>query len=142
MTWPMLLLTALLVSGCSKITRTKECGAFIDKVNAALKVIEQHTNTTGKDDARAVADMKKLGELYETLAKDVSALEITTPDLKTHAVEYQGMATKAAAAARQVAEAIEKKDQPKADTARAEFDKIVKQEDELVGKINGLCQAP
>jgi hypothetical protein len=135
-------IAALTLSGCGKIKKTKECAAFIDKVNASLKVIEQHTNTAGKDDAKAVADMKKLGELYETLSSDVGGIEITTVDLKTHVTEYQGMATKAAAAARQVADAIETKNPEKADKAQKEFDTIVKQEDELVGKINTYCQAP
>ncbi|MEZ4219575.1 MAG: hypothetical protein R3B13_01520 [Polyangiaceae bacterium] len=135
-------LLCLSLTGCGKIKKTKECAAFIDKVNASLKVIEQHTNTSGKDDAKAVADMKKLGELYETLANDVGGIEITTGDLKTHVDEYKGMATKAAGAARQVAEAIETKNPDKAATAQKEFDAIVKQEDELVNKINTFCQAP
>ncbi|MBX3131604.1 MAG: hypothetical protein KF718_33110 [Polyangiaceae bacterium] len=138
---PALLVATLFVSGCGNLKKTKECSAFIDRVNTALSVIQQHTNTAGKEDAKAAADMKKLGELYEQLSKDVGALEITTPDLKTHTGEYQAMAAKAAAAARQVAEAIEKKDPQQAESAQTEFDKIVKQEDELVNKINGYCQA-
>lgn len=135
-------LLAFAVTGCAKMKRTKECNAFIGKVNTALKEIEKHTNTTGQDDAKAIAEMKKLGDLYEALANDVGGLEITTDDLKSHAGEYQAMATKAASTARQVAQAIETKNAKQADQAKEEFDKIVKQEDELVGKINTLCQAP
>ncbi len=138
----LVLCAAFAATGCAKMKKTKECNAFIGKVNTALKEIEKHTNTTGQDDAKAIAEMRKLGELYEALAKDVGALELTTDDLKSHATEYQTMANKAASTARQVAQAIETKNAQQADQAKEEFDKIVKQEDELVGKINTLCQAP
>jgi len=89
-----------------------------------------------------VAEMKKLGELYDQLAKDVGALDITTADLKKHATAYQEMCTKAANTARQVASAIETKNADQADSAQKEFDSIVKQEDDLVNQINSFCQAP
>ncbi len=138
----LLIALVFVLTGCGKIKKTKECNAFIDKVNTALKEIEQHTNTAGQDDAKAVAEMKKLGELYDQLAKDVGSQEITTTELKAHATEYQSMASKAAATARQVAQAIETQNSDQAESAQKEFDKIVKQEDELVNKINTFCQAP
>ena len=87
-------------------------------------------------------DPQKVAELYDQLAKDVGSQEITTKELKTHATEYQAMASKAAATARQVAQAIETQNSDQAENAQKEFDKIVKQEDELVNKINTFCQAP
>lgn len=132
----------LATAGCGKIKKTSECNAFIDKVNTSLKEIEKHTTSKGEDDAQTIAEMKKLGELYEQLSKDVGALEITTADLKKHATDYQQMAQKAAATARDVAAAIETKDGDKAEKAQKDFDQIVKQEDELVNKINSFCQAP
>jgi uncharacterized protein YoxC len=138
----LVLAIAMLSVGCGKIKKSKECKTFIDKVNASLKEIEKHTNTTGKDDAKAVAEMKTLADLYDQLSKDVAAMEITTPELKTQSTEYQTMANKAAATARDVAQAIETQDPEKADKAKKEFDQIVKQEDDLVNKINGFCSAP
>lgn len=133
---------ALLVTGCGKFKKTKECNAFIEKVNTAIKEIEQNSASKGGDDAQVISSMKKLGDLYEQLAKDVGALELTTPELKTHATTYKEMCTKAASTARQVATAIETKNPEQADSAQKEFDKIVKQEDDLVNQINGFCQAP
>jgi uncharacterized protein YoxC len=129
-------------TGCGKFKKTKECNAFIDKVNTSIKEIEQHSASKGTDDTQVVAEMKKLGELYDQLAKDVGALDITTPDLKKHATAYQEMCTKAANTARQVASAIETKNADQADSAQKEFDTIVKQEDDLVNQINTFCQAP
>ena len=137
----VLLLACSLLLGCGKIKKTKECNAFIDKVNTAIKEIEKHSASKGGDDAQVISDMKKLADLYDQLSKDVGALELSTPELKKHATDYQGMCTKAASTARQVASAIETKNAEQADTAQKEFDKIVKQEDDLVNQINTFCQA-
>lgn len=133
---------ALLLPGCGKLKKTKECNAFIEKVNTAIKEIEQNSASKGGDDAQVISAMKKLGDLYDALAKDVGALDLSTPELKAHATNYKEMCTKAASTARQVATAIETKNPEQADTAQKEFDKIVKQEDDLVNQINTFCQAP
>ena len=129
-------------AGCGKIKKTSECNAFIDKVNTSLKEIEKHTGTKAENEAQTIAGMKKLGELYEQLAKDVGGIEITTADFKKHVTEYQQMAERAASTSRDVASAVEAKDGEKIDKAQKEFDQIVKSEDELVNKINSFCQAP
>jgi hypothetical protein len=133
---------ALALPGCGKIKKTKECNAFIEKVNTSIKEIEQNSANKGGDDAQVIASMKKLGELYDQLAKDVGGLEVTTAELKTHASTYKEMCTKAADTAREVASAIETKNPEQAAKAQGEFDKIVKQEDDLVNQINTFCQAP
>ncbi len=129
-------------AGCGKIKKTSECNTFIDKVNASLKEIEKHTTKKSDNEKQTIEGMKKLGELYEALAKDVGSIEITTADLKKQVTEYQHMAERAATTSRDVAAAVEAKDGAKIDKAQKEFDQIVKQEDELVNKINSYCQAP
>ena len=133
---------ALMLTGCGKFKKTKECNAFIEKVNTSIKEIEQNSASKGGDDAQVISAMKKLGDLYDQLAKDVGALDVSTPELKAHATNYREMCTKAASTARQVATAIETKNPEQADTAQKEFDRIVKQEDDLVNQINTFCQAP
>lgn len=132
---------AVAVGGCSKMKKTTECNAFIDKVNTSLKEIEKHTNAKTADQKAAIADMKKLAGLYDRLATDVGALSISTPDLKRHSSDYQQMAKRAAEAARQVADAVETNNLAKAQAAQKVFDGIVKQEDQLVNNINSFCQA-
>lgn len=134
-------LVALLGAGCGKIKKTSECNTFIDKVNTSLKEIEKHTANKASDEAQTIAGMNKLGDLYEQLASDVAALEITTPELDKHVDAYEAMAKKASATAREVAKAVEAKDGERIDKAQKEFDQIVKQEDELVNKVNGFCQS-
>jgi hypothetical protein len=134
-------LLALATAGCGRIKKASECNTFIDKVNASLKEIEKHTAIKGKDDAETIAEMKKLGELYEALAKDVGGMELSVPELGKLGGEYKQMAERASQATRTLAGAIEAKDQEKAQQAQKDFDQIVKQEDELVSKINSFCQA-
>jgi ABC-type transporter Mla subunit MlaD len=133
---------ALAITGCGKIKKTSECNTFIDKVNASLKEIEKHTTKKSDNEAQTIEGMQKLSELYSALAKEVGGLEIKTPDLKQQVVEYQQMAERAASTSRDVASAVQAKDGEKIDKAQKEFDRIVKQEDELVNKINSFCQAP
>jgi hypothetical protein len=137
----LILVSAVLSAGCGKMQKTKECNEFIDKVNTSLKEIEKHTNQKTADQKSTVAEMKKLADLYDRLATDLGALTIGTPALKKHSAEYQTMAKKAAAAARQHADALETNDVEKSQTAQKEFDGIVKQEDQLVNNINNFCQA-
>ena len=136
-----ILASAAICGGCSKMKKTTECNAFIEKVNTSLKEIEKHTNSKGTDQKTAASDMKKLGDLYDKLATDVGALGVSTPELKKHSAEYQAMAKKAADTARQVAEAVETNNLDKAQAAQKEFDSIVKHEDQLVNNINSFCQA-
>jgi hypothetical protein len=137
-----LVLVALATAGCGKIKKTSECNTFIDKVNASLKEIEKHTSTKAENDAQTISGMKTLGQLYEQLGKDVGAIEITTAEFKKHVTDYQQMAARAASTSRDVAAAVEAKDGEKIDKAQKDFDQIVKDEDELVNKINSFCQAP
>jgi methyl-accepting chemotaxis protein len=135
-------LIALATTGCGKIKKTSECNTFIDKVNTSLKEIEKHTSAKSENEAQTIAGMKKLGELYEQLANEVGAIEVSTADFKRHVTDYQQMAERAAATSRDVATAVEAKDGEKIDKAQKDFDQIVKNEDELVNKINSFCQAP
>ena len=133
------LVTAVLL-GCGKMKKTSECNTFIDKVNTSLQEIQKHTNS-GSDKAQNIAAMKKVGDLYDKLGSEVSALDISTDELKKFATEYQAMCTKAAGAAKNVASALETDDVGKAEAASKEFDAVEKQEDALVDNINKFCQA-
>jgi len=134
------LLSVPVLAGCGRFKRTKECNAFIDKVNTSLKRIEVQTTSAGGDEGADVATMRKLADLYQALGKDIAALQITTPELEQSATEYRQMANSAEDTARRVANAIEKKDLEQATAAQKQFDAIVKQEDQLITRINELCQ--
>jgi hypothetical protein len=127
--------------GCASIKKQKECVAFVEKVNTSVSDIEKHSKGANGGDAKAASDsMKKVAELYDKLGTDIGALGIETPDLKAKATEYQGMCTKAAKAARDVAEALDKTDAAKAETAQKDLEAVSKQEDTLVSSVNTFCQ--
>lgn len=131
---------ALALGGCSRAKKAEECSVFVDKVNAALRQIERNTQTEAQDDSAAVAEMRRLADQYDMLAHDVGALKISSRELRAHALEYRRMANSAASAARNVAAAVESKDIQQASEAQNAFDQIVKQEDQLVARINDFCQ--
>jgi hypothetical protein len=130
----------LALSGCNRARKAEECSRFIDKVNGALRQIEHNTQTEAQDDSAAVAEMRRLADQYDTLANDVGALKISSRELRAQALEYRRMANSAASAARHVATAVESKDIQEATDAQNAFDQIVKQEDQLVARINDFCQ--
>jgi hypothetical protein len=127
-------------SGCNRARKVQECSAFIDRVNGALRKIERNTQIEAQDDSAAVAEMRRLADQYDILAHDVGTLKISSRVLRVHAIEYRRMANSAASAARQVAEAVESKNIQEATEAQNAFDQIVKQEDQLVARINDFCQ--
>jgi len=134
--------SSLGASGCWRMTRAKECEAFISMVNAALREIDERSPPQGDRTPAKPSDMRALADRYQKLAKDVSAAEITTPELKGLASEYRGMAERAAATARRIADAIEKSDLEQAKAASDDFDRVSNQEKDLVTRINGFCKGP
>jgi len=134
--------SSLGVSGCWRVTRAKECEAFISMVNASLREIDERSPPQGERTPAKPSDMRALGDRYQKLAKDVAAADITTPELKGLAGEYRAMAERASATARRIADAIEKSDLEQAKAASDDFDRVSKQETDLVTRINGFCKGP
>jgi hypothetical protein len=134
--------TSVGVSACGRVKRGKECEAFISMVNAALREIDERSPAEGDRTPAKPGDMRALADRYQKLAKDVAATEISTAELRGLAGEYQGMAERAAATARRIADAIEKGDLVQAKAASDDFDRVSKQETDLVTRINGFCKGP
>lgn len=134
-----LLLAALLVpTGCARRTRILQCNRFIDKVNTSLKEINRYTNTR-VDDPKLAANMQTLSKLFQQLAKDIDAMQITAPELSPHTKRYREMCEESAAAARHLADAVSKDDIAEAKAADKEFKRVVKSEGELIREINTVC---
>ncbi len=133
----------LAAPGCRAIKKTRECRAFVDKVNVAVQeIIEEGKIANNPDGKQMVEGMKKVAARYERLAADIGTLEVQTPELKAKLEEYQGLCAKTAKAARDVVEAVEKSDPEKAAAAQEAFSVVSKQEVELVKSVNAFCQTP
>jgi DNA-binding transcriptional regulator YbjK len=127
------------VSSCRDL-RDEECRKFVSAVNGKLEEIERITGN--RDPSRNVtsAEMRRLAELYDGLAKKTSAGELSTKILDKLRSEYNLMVLEAAKDARAVADALDAKDLEAAMKAHERFGEVVSKEDTLVGQVNALCQ--
>jgi hypothetical protein len=88
----------------------------------------------------AQLDSRALAERYDDLGKRIDALHLSSPELLPRALRYQKLSREAAAALRDVAQAVEKGDAEGARRRRIEFDDIARGEAPLVADINALCR--
>ena len=129
---------ALVMPGCARRKRIQECNQFIDKVNSSLKEINRYTNTR-VDDPKLAENMQTLAKLFEQLAKDIDAMQISAPKLAPNTGRYREMCQESATAARHLSDAVQKDNVEEAKTADKEFKAAVKSEDELIQQINSVC---
>jgi hypothetical protein len=85
-------------------------------------------------------DSRALAERYEDLARRIDALKLQSAELSPRAQRYQKLAREAAAALRDVAAAVERRDAEGARKRRVEFDDIARGEAALVADINVVCR--
>lgn len=88
----------------------------------------------------APLDSRRLAARYDDLAKRIDALRLRSPELIPRAQRYQKLSREAAAALRDVAQAVERGDAEGARRRRVEFDDIARGEAPLVADINALCR--
>ncbi len=135
---PLAIALALGGSGCARRKRILECNRFIEKVNGSLGEINKYTNTP-VDDPKLAGNMRTLSKLFEQLAKDIDAMQITAPELAPETKRYRDMCEHSATAARHLADAVSKDDVKEAKAADKEFKSVVKDESDLIRKINAVC---
>lgn len=136
--WLPALALAVAASGCARRKRLLECTRFIDKTNASLKEINKYTNTPVHD-PKLAANMRTLSKLFEQLAKDIDAMHISSPALAPETKRYRDMCEHSATAARHLADAVSHKNVAEAKTAEHEFKHVVKDESDLIQRINKVC---
>ena len=136
--WLLAFALALFTSGCARRKRLLECNHFIKQTNASLEEINKYTNTSPKD-PKLAANMHTLSKLFEQLAKDIDAMHISAPELAPETKRYRDMCEHSAAAARQLADAVSKDNPAEAKSAEAEFKRVVKDESDLIQRINKVC---
>lgn len=90
--------------------------------------------------AAAATESRALADRYDDLAKRIDGLKLTSDELLPRAQRYQKLAREAAAALRDVAQAVEQGDATKARNRRVEFDDLARAEGPLVAEINRVCR--
>jgi hypothetical protein len=90
--------------------------------------------------AAASVESLALAARYEDLAQRIDALHLTSPELLPRAQRYQKLSREAAAALKDVADAVGKGDAEGARKRRVQFDDIARGEKPLVDDINAICR--
>lgn len=88
----------------------------------------------------APSESRRLADRYDELGQRIDALRLSSPELLPRAQRYQKLSREAAAALRDVAQAVERGDAEGARRRRVEFDDIARGEAPLVADINALCR--
>jgi chromosome segregation ATPase len=107
----LLLSTSVLASACDK--KVQECNKVAEVANAAVsemhKIEGEMRGETHDPDALS-KDAKVFIDLIEKASKDISAVEITTEELKKRVGTYTAMLDSAAAATKEMLAELEKAD--------------------------------
>jgi len=125
------------VCGQKKVT---ECNSLIKVINTGVQSLEKGSKAA--DDPSGVVELKAMADAMDKVAGDAAKVELTVPELKKFADDYQKMAKEVAAAAREMATAADEKAPAKVSSAQERMEKAVKEEDPLVDGINKFCQDP
>lgn len=134
-----LLSASAALGGCGKFQTARECGTFATTIKTWQT--QAMTVASAKPVASSpAAESRALAERYDQLATSIDALHLESPELLPRAERYKKLAHEAAAALRDVAEAVEKGDAERARQLRVAFDDIARSEGPLVKDINTVCR--
>ena len=126
----------LLLGGCSKIERARQCRALVATVNPALGSIQELVATNRLD----TPFYEDVAARYEKLAADLEQMKFSSDAVKTLVEDYRTILTGAARAVRGVAQA---RTHPETlPPAKLELERLVRREKVLVLKIDAECHAP
>jgi hypothetical protein len=125
-------------SGCNQIRKTKECNAVAHTVGAWI-ARQPTPSPASAEPARLAAESRQMAHNYDELDKALAALDVKSVELAPRVKRYRSIASQAARALRDVADALERDDAELARRRRVEFDESIRAEPPLVAEINAVC---
>jgi hypothetical protein len=135
------LLLVLGCAGCSKFQTARECGVFVGAIKSwKEQAPKPAVSAPAPSPAGASSESRALADRYDALAQRIDDLHLGSSELLPRATRYQKLARAAAAALRDVADAVERGDAEGARRRRVEFDDIAGGEAPLVADINAVCR--
>jgi hypothetical protein len=132
----LLVAAAGAVVGCGP-SKVAECNRLVEVVNTGVASLDQGMKATS--DPTGVANLRSMAEAMEKAAADAEKVELTIAELKDYSKRYQTMARDVAKSARDMAAAVDAKDNAKMTAAQNAMENAVKTEDPLVESINKFC---
>lgn len=134
-------LLVLSATGCGEQKKVKECNTFVGAVNAGVDRVTK-TISTVPDSGAAVSELRSLADEMDAISGETKKVALSLPDLQDISTRYQAMVTDIAAAARELAVAVDSVDRENMTKAQATLDQAVKREGPLVEELNKFCQTP
>jgi len=132
-------LVALSLLGCGRFRKAKECDLLAKTVSAWLS--RQPPPNPAAVTAAALSEQARLtAQNYETLDRELGALDIQSLELASRVARYRKLARDSAHALSDVGRALSASDLDLARRRRVDFDAIVQAEAPLVAEINRECK--
>lgn len=138
----LMLLIAPLALGCGEHQKIKECNALISVINNGVEKVQKGTTSAPDGGSAAIGELRALADEMDAISKEAGAVQVSLPEIGKLSKDYQAMATEVAAAARDLATAVENVDMDGMGKAQERMDAAVKLEDPLIEELNKFCQAP
>jgi RNA processing factor Prp31 len=129
----------LAASGCD--TKVSQCNRLIDTVNKHTQALSDAIGKLGDVDQKPEV-AQEFATVVKTADEEISALEFKDEQIAGFAKEYRDLLTEADKVGKTIGDAANAKDLEQLDTAMESANKVVKMEDDIVGKVNTYCQAP
>lgn len=124
-------------SGCGS-KKHAECNQLIDVINQGIGSLEKGQKQE-KNDPTGTVELRAMADTADKTADAAAKLELTLPETKAIAQKYAAMAKDVAKAAREIADAAEKKELDRIAKGRSALTAAVEKEDPIVQELNKLC---
>jgi hypothetical protein len=125
------------VVGCGS-KKHAECGELVGVINRGIGALEKGQKQE-KNDPSGTLELRAMADTADKTADEASKLELSLPETKGIATRYAQMAKDVAKAAREIADAAEKKDLDRIAKGRTALTAAVEKEDPIVQELNKLC---
>jgi hypothetical protein len=120
-------------------TRARECNDLVTIINRGVQNIDQ----IGDGGAEmSGSELQAMASILENAAVEASRVSLTLPALQKRAQDYRDMASRAAAAARNLAVAMQANDSAQIESATIAFQSAADPEERVIRAVNSYCEAP
>ena len=116
--------------------RTRECNQIVEIINHSAEAIDQ-LGDGGTASNRSQLD--GMASALERATQDIARVTLTVPALQQRAGQYQQMAKRSSAAARELSAALNTQDETTIQRASLALQAAVEPEDQVIESINALC---
>jgi hypothetical protein len=124
-------------AGCGS-SKSGECKELVGVINRGIEALEKGQKQE-KNDPTRTQELRAMADTADKIAEEASRLELGLPETKSLAQRYHAMLKDISKAAREVADAAEKKDLDRATKGQAVLAEAVRKEEPILDELNKFC---